>query len=297
MSEERVIASDGLIARRSGRWAKEKLDFLDRVFPPALAATTSKLQRHYIDLFAGPGRNVDHRNREEFTGSALRALAARSQADPRVYFTHGWLVNLEQPDHDALHARVDRLFDEGKCPTARGNVNHISGDANIVLPKILGRIDARSYAFVFADITKPGHWPWSTVEALKAQGHESVDAFILFPHMMGLNRMIPRDGDPLGEALDRFFGCEDWRPIVERHADKPIRHRRHMRAELAELYIARLKTHGFSRSFEAQNINRRGSAELYKMIFATDSDIAERIAKWAAETKGRPGWDGQIELL
>ncbi len=59
-----------------------------------------------MDLLAGIGRKVDHRNREEFTGYALRALAAGLQSDMRVYFTQVWLVNLEQSDHDALHARV-----------------------------------------------------------------------------------------------------------------------------------------------------------------------------------------------
>ena len=137
MSEERCVASDGLIARTSGRWAKEKLDFLDRCFPPALAATRSKIQRHYVDLFAGPGLNVDPRNGEEFSGSALRALTARSQADPRVYFTHGWLVNLEAEDHEALFARVERLFAEGRCPTARGNVRNVPDDANAAVPSVL----------------------------------------------------------------------------------------------------------------------------------------------------------------
>src|SRR6185503_18513669 len=53
-----VIAQDGLPARDSGRWGLTKLSFLDDYCPAALQATKRKLQRCYVDLFAGPGINV-----------------------------------------------------------------------------------------------------------------------------------------------------------------------------------------------------------------------------------------------
>ena len=88
-----VTGSDGLIARNSGIWAKDKLSFLDEFGPHALLATRKKRQRWYVDLFAGPGVNVDHEDtHQEFEGAALRALKMVAPSDPSVHFTDMVLV-------------------------------------------------------------------------------------------------------------------------------------------------------------------------------------------------------------
>src|SRR5689334_2765107 len=91
-----VSRFDGLRARKAGEWAHEKLSFLDEFIPAALQATgvarevgkRPKVERWYIDLFAGPGRNVVEETGEEFAGSAIRALSMSAIKDPSVHFTH-----------------------------------------------------------------------------------------------------------------------------------------------------------------------------------------------------------------
>ena len=59
------IASDGLRARENGEWAVTKLLFLDRFGPTAIDATRRKHNRVFVDLFAGPGMNIDPRSEGE----------------------------------------------------------------------------------------------------------------------------------------------------------------------------------------------------------------------------------------
>jgi hypothetical protein len=79
--EEYVVASDNLPARRNGAWARDKLSFLDEYLPPALQATIAKRQRYYLDLFAGPGLNVDD-DGQEFEGAAIRRARVHRAFSP-----------------------------------------------------------------------------------------------------------------------------------------------------------------------------------------------------------------------
>ena len=86
-----VLASDGLIARNSGSWGKQKLSFIDDFGPAALEATERKIHRVYLDLFAGPGRNKDGEAGEEFVGSPVRALPMTAPEKPAIHFTDAML--------------------------------------------------------------------------------------------------------------------------------------------------------------------------------------------------------------
>jgi three-Cys-motif partner protein len=291
-TKDHPLASDGIIARANGRWAKDKLSFLDDFVPPALTATSKKQQRHFIDLFAGPGSNIDKRAEDEFPGSTIRVLPKTSSRDDGVAFTNAVAVNMSELDDAALRIRIDRLFAEGKCHMPRDHVQQIRGDANRELPGILRGVHPDAYALVFADITKPNHWPWSTVEALRAQNHRSVDLYMLFPLAMGINRLVPWESPASADALTRFFGNEHWRPIVERRLTKALAPT--MRQELLELYIAQLKGLGWIHSYPARDICRVGSQGLYRMIYASANKAGDRIGKWAARRRGRPDRDGQL---
>src|SRR4051812_34200965 len=93
-SEEFVLSRDDrLIARRNGSWAREKLSFMEDYVPPALQATHGKFpRRYYVDLFAGPGVNVDD-DGAEFPGAALRVLKSHATTRQDVGFTNAILVN------------------------------------------------------------------------------------------------------------------------------------------------------------------------------------------------------------
>lgn len=289
----RIIGSDQLVTRVNGEWAQKKLAFLDHFGPLALTATRAKHRRVFVDLFAGPGRNAtDEDGGTEFVGSAIRALSMQSSQRPSVNFTDAFLFNLNKLDHLALEERVGRAQRSGAAliPADRTIVRRC--DANAAIPELLSDIHPQSYVFVFADCEAPRQWPWSSVEALCAQQHESVDLYMLFPLEMGLNRLFSWEegGNNLARVLTRFFGCEDWRAIAGHRVTASRAPR--LRNELLDLYLERLRGL-WTYAYEVMAVRLRGRQGLYRMLFATNHDAGERIAKWA---KRRANADEQIGM-
>lgn len=289
-----VTGVDGFRARKSGQWAKVKLSFLDDIIPPSLQVTGKsrypKRQRWYVDLFAGPGWNADRQTLENFPGSLLRSLPLSAQADSRVHFTHAVGVNNDAEDHAALVARVQQLRAEGRCPVPEGNTDIRFADANVALPEILGRIDVKAYALVVADITRPKHWPWTSVMQLHAQGHSGVDFYMLFPSHTAINRMMGWSEDavrPNAPALNAFFGTDEWEEIQRRPRTEA--NAREIREAIMDLYVRRLKSAArFKHAAVVRHVGRRGgSVPLYRMIFATNSDVAAKFAEWSRKKRDR----------
>ncbi|HYC51609.1 MAG TPA: three-Cys-motif partner protein TcmP [Gemmatimonadaceae bacterium] len=282
-------------ARRSGAWARDKLSFFDEFLPPALQATKDKVHRHYVDLFAGPGRNIDDEG-AEFDGGAVRALKARAQSSPDVRFTHAHLVNLDRIAHDALRQRVDARCEDGSCAIPASAVQFDNDDANLLVGAIMRRIHKRAYAFIFADIEAPNQLPYDTVRALKFHGHESVDFCVLFPQGMALQRMLPMRRDKLAptiEALNRYFGTDAWLELYDQRktdAQSPELYR-----GIQKLYEDQLRKAGWMYAKEIRNVKRRGDAALYKILLATDKDVALRLASWSVE-KERDRKGPELEL-
>lgn len=279
------VASDGLPAREAGEWAALKLDFLSWFGPIAIDATALKHRRIYIDLFAGPGINVDKaKPGHEFESGALRVLRMVGQTHPELGFTDFVLVNLDPEDHAALELRIDRLREGGAITVPPDRIVRLHGDANALLPSILGRFPKKDYLLVFADPENPSQWPWVSVAALRAHGHESVDLYSLLPLEMGIRRLLkfnPRDAQRTKYAhiLTAFFGCDDWRPIAERrHSEAQSKE---MLQALEDLYLRRLRNGLWEHVDRALTIRRAGEAGLYRMVFATDHKAGKKIAGWA----------------
>lgn len=281
---EWVIASDGLRARRNGRWGKEKLSFFDDFLPAALKATGAKLQRHFVDLFAGPGLNVDPATGEEFEGSTIRVLRSAAHADDSLHFTHAVFVNKDSDDQDALRSRVERLRKSGGCRVPEEHVEFVNADANLAVNHIMRRIHPKAYALVFADITRPSHWKCSSVRALRNHGHTSVDLYMLFPSHMAINRMTSFNSQTLEESrpvLNEFFGTEDWEGLAAKRQTNA--QSRDLRRALLALYMNRLHGLGWQHVLVARDVRRTGDAGLYQMIYASNHPAGGRIARWSAE--------------
>ena len=91
---------DGLIARPSGAWVAEKLDYLNRYIGIFETSMKEKWpQRNYIDLFAGPGKNRIKETGEYLLGSPLLALTTRFP------FTGYYFVEFDQENIDSLQMR------------------------------------------------------------------------------------------------------------------------------------------------------------------------------------------------
>lgn len=71
MDDYLLPQDDGLPARPSGEWAKEKLFYLKRYIHTFSTAMRDKpwRRRIYIDLFAGPGKCVIKKTQEYLLGS------------------------------------------------------------------------------------------------------------------------------------------------------------------------------------------------------------------------------------
>jgi three-Cys-motif partner protein len=281
--EEYAIAGDGLLARRNGAWARDKLSFLDEFLPPALQATIRKKQRYYVDLFAGPGKNVDDEG-TEFEGAALRALKLHAQSNGDIGFTNAVLVNLDAAADAALKERVENHCADGHCLVPLVDVQFRNDDANEVVAAIMRGIHELAYVFVFADIEKPNQLPFDTVRVLKGRGHKSIDFCVLFPDDMALRRMLPYGREKLRPnipALNRYLGTETWIDLWEARksqAQSPDLYR-----AIQDLYADQLRSLGWQYVVETRYVRREGDAGLYKLLLASDSKVAEKFAKWSAQ--------------
>jgi three-Cys-motif partner protein len=281
-----AIASDGLLARKSGAWAREKLDFIDRYVGPAMSATQRKGgHTHYVDLFAGPGWNVvvDKRSgrvKDEFAGSPILVLESQlAQESELLRFQHFHFCNESELDHKLLEIRTGQRLERLGSTIEPNNVRHSHGDSNELIRELLEDIPTWAYLFAFADIEGPDDLPFATLQALK-HAHKSVDLYLLFP-TRDIQRLLSYKRDELEkheEKCDRFFGTPEWRRIVGRRYTTS--QAREMRRELLELYQAQLRT-VWTHADTVMPIRRRGRVVLYHMLFAHDHPAAERIFRWA----------------
>lgn len=105
MEKYLLPANDGLIARTSGIWAKDKLFYLKKYIDTFETSMRAKpwRRRIYIDLFSGPGKCVVEGSREYFLGSPLLSLTTQYP------FTDYYFVDENQENIDALGARWAQL--------------------------------------------------------------------------------------------------------------------------------------------------------------------------------------------
>lgn len=271
-----VFAKDGLLARDQGAWARDKLSFLEKYATPALGATTKKRgETWYLDLFAGPGRNVST-DGEEFAGSPIQMLGAvfhgKDGNDQR--FGSFVFCNIEERDHAALQMRVDREVARlGRLPT---RVNMVLGDSNKELPKILANIPTYAYLLVFADIEGPSNLQFETLRILR-RAHESVDLYVLWPGQW-LTRTIPYKRNAFAKSmepmLNAYFGTKEWQEIRDRRLTSAQQEQ--AQREWRDLYLRQLGT--LWSKVEVIKTVVRIRHELYDMIFASNHEAAWRIA-------------------
>jgi len=280
-TEEPCICSDGLRGRSSGEWARTKLQFINDYVPPALAITHSIGKRWFLDLFAGPGRNLDrHRSAGEFDGSPLRALELVGTDRAQTSFTDAVFINQDPRDHESLVARVDRMVAQGRSRIPRARITILNRDTNEVLPDIMRRIGLSDYVVAFADITAPSQLPLASVRELRRRGHRSVDFYALFPLEMALIRQLSFSDEMMeryAPEITAFFDGEEWRQIRQRRrtsAETP-----QLKADLTELYRQKLGTI-WRFVGEQERIGRSERQRLYRMFFATEHPHGQRLADW-----------------
>lgn len=287
-----ILGPDGLPARKCGAYVETKLGWLGDYLESALGATARKLDRVYVDPFAGPGLSLDQSTGRTFSSGAVRAVLARGPGRSGQGFTEARLVNVDPDSTAALAARIEAL---PATAVPRSEISLVTADSNAVIESLVRDIDQRAYVFVFADPESPSQLPFDTLRRLRSSGHRSMDLYLLFPWGMGIRRLLSyRELTPEAiNVLDAFYGTDAWQAIYGDHPTSTSRRQRSLR--LRELYMEQLRGLGWSSVREAAAVNLSGERNLYWMLFATSSDVGDRIA--TGVTKARANRVGQGDLF
>lgn len=238
-----------------GGWTEQKLAMLKSYLDAwAKVMKNQRFERFYIDAFAGTGyREVapavpdsgffaaelaEDEPQKFFDGSARMALRIRPAFDRYVF------VEQSPKRFDELLKLKDEFRELGE------RMKFFQGDGNGVLQDICSNWNSRTMRGVLFLDPFGMQVDWTTLEAVA--GTQSIDVWILFPVGIGVNRMLPRDGqipDGWRARLDRVFGADDWYDAFYRPAriqgffeTEPRMVKTGSFNAIAEYYLDRLRT-------------------------------------------------------
>ncbi len=281
---------DGLIAREYGEWTEEKLDYLERyiwTFETSMRAKPWR-ERHYIDLFAGPGKCRIERTGQILLGSPLIALMTEHP------FTDYFFVDIDPDNVKALRQRCSQ--------SALVKADRIKeGDCNVVVDEIVGHIKTVDNRFI------RGAWPSLNLTFLDPEGFEvkwgtvaklasvnRMDMIINFP-IGGLNRFMPVAIEQEHCQIDDFFGGIEWRQVYHDHMG-----RSGMARALLDLYKNKLISLGYQDVRGSEETgdevlirNTQRQAPLYYLVFACKNPLGNEF--WKSIT--RRNVRGQLTLF
>ncbi len=194
MHEQNLLGSDGLPARESGNWTKEKLYYLEHYLDIFSVGMKRKWagKIYYVDLFAGPGKCRIRETREEIDGSPLIAL--------KFGFVKYFFFESNTECQMALTARV-------KARAPEKDVQIIPGDCNEKVDQI--ELPAASLGLAFIGPTGVSPLAFETIRRLAV--NRKIDLIINFHEGMGIRMNIHQHTKKEGGALDSFVGSARWR--------------------------------------------------------------------------------------
>jgi len=270
---------DGLPMRSAGRWAIEKLHYLDRMIDMFETSMRKKWSvRNYVDLLCGPGKNRIGDTGKVVLGSPLRALTFRHP------FTGYYFVDLDQENTNALTARCS-------ASPYSDRVTIWPGDCNILVNRVvMALLGMPSLNLAFLD-PEGLELHWNTVATLATVPH--IDLIINYPQS-GLTRNMRKEFQAESpSSIDRFFGSNEWRQIYGAHH---LRGDCHVR--LVDFYRRNLQQLGYVyiRSqddiADAPLMRNTKEAPLYRLLFASKHELGGKFWKQAVSKKP----DGQTAL-
>ena len=280
---------DGLKSRPSGEYATEKLDIVRRCI--SMFSTAMKNQAwisalNYVDLLAGPGKNIIRETGEIRLGSPLLALTA---TDP---FDNYFFVESDAEIHSDLMTRAKSSINFAKVKSYPYDCNRAIDD----IIQDISRLDnsnprISSLNFVFVD-SEGLEVDWKTIEKL---GQRTRSDLIINFSTSGITRNIGEAFKSQKEhAIDRFLGTRDWRgPYSElsNRGDGTV-----VRRFILDLYAKQLGELGYRTTapngeYIVLNSTKR---QLYSLFCASKSDLGIKFFN-AAAAKFRspklPGFD------
>jgi three-Cys-motif partner protein len=238
--------------RTVGEWTKDKLKILSDYLPSYLLATSSALERIYVDAFAGPGTNVLKKTRVEIDGSPLIALKARASNGSR--FSRLFFIEQNKKSAAELRGHLRQLDPEGRATVIEGEVDQR-------LPEVIHGLHRRAPTFVFLD-TQGIDPQWKTLESITPW---RVEFLINFPLGMSINR------NPDSAKTEAYFGTKEFYPFLRYRGSGKAR-------ALLDLYKKRLADLGFGYTTANDRLVRTlDGKRLYYLVFASKIDVGQRI--------------------
>ena len=189
-------ASDGLLARKSGRWAKRKHYFLRNYCGITTKSMHTKWRLVYLDVMAGPGLCKIKETGDEFPGSPFIALD---------YGFHEFIFIEEDPQlAEALKERV------AKHPKA-SLVEVVPKNWVEVLQRGRLRFSDETLVVAFIDPTGISQVPMKAM--LQLAKNRRIDLLVTIQHSLGITWNVPQYiRSTSGQtALDAFLESREWR--------------------------------------------------------------------------------------
>lgn len=193
-----------------GPWTDEKIEIVKRYGDSYLKVLSkTAYETVYIDAFAGTGaRDTDHTQTRslfseehvELPGSVAAVLNLRNTFHRYVF------IDDKRSHCDQLRALL------GQFPERANRVHIEHGDGNDYVRSLVEREDwSRTRALLLLD-PYGLQVDWATIEAVART--KAIDMWLLFPHAMGVNRMLTKHGNmdaAWNRRLTRVFGTDEWR--------------------------------------------------------------------------------------
>ena len=262
-------ASDGLPARVSGAWARDKLYYVERYFTIFNKGMYRKWpHRAYVDLMAGPGRCITADRAEEFDGSPILAANSAPESENCV------CVEADPELRRALHTRTARFGQR---------VSVLAGDCNDpgIVKSIRQAVKGAPLSVAFVDMLGLDVW-FSTLQALTA-GRKMDLLITLQVNDLTRNARSASTEVQDPERFDRFFGASGWRQVVE-DCNTKRKPAQDVATALTGYYTERLGTIGYPHVHDLHVLMKNTrNAPLYRLVLAARHEKAVDFFKAIAE--------------
>lgn len=194
------LAGDGLLARVSGPWTREKLTYVRKYASAFMTAMAPKRAEGkwdrlvYIDLLAGPGRGIDRKTGREFDGSPLQALGVTPLFDQLIF------ADLNRRNVEALRQRIPAQ--------AQSRVDLRVGDCNTLAREVVAGLSQRTLGLAFVD----PQGLEAGFELFRALASRRIDVLFWFPGI-GICRNLSRFAKRPTSPMDRLWDGPAWRDL------------------------------------------------------------------------------------
>jgi len=191
------MASDGLLARKSGEWAKRKHHYLRNYCGITTVSMRNKFKLVYLDVMAGPGLCKIEDTGEEFSGSPFVAL----EHDFEEYI-------LIEEDPALAHALKSRVAARAKAKANKVKVIEKNWIEVVEAGQL--KFDTSSLVVAFVDPTGVSQIPMAAMRQLAA--NPRIDLLVTIRHRLGIVWNTPqyRKSKSGKTALDDFLEGQIW---------------------------------------------------------------------------------------